>query len=285
MNLTLQFPTWKRDYWGNEFPNDEWQEKKGTTLREQRERIQSKQFGFIAEDNSFYVCTHESSRGRSFHSDGMTFCTLRLCGWDPTLGNALDFHPFPVKIPHTFQNPETDQLPAPSCQMLSYSCCYWKALAPTSKSGLFPEGSMQILLLPFVSKQRLYFSLSVYVSLLCVNQFYSNHLPVLYNVASAMHWAVLCHCPDPTGEENCCSLLCSQSFTEMQANYPIFYFSPDFNGGGTFTARCSSSNCWNAYIVFCNLSLLCSWFCFHPSSIDSFLKCISQSCRHLKKCD
>lgn len=52
------------------------------------------------------------------------FCTLLFCGWDPTLGDALDFHPFPIEAPNTFQTPERDQLPAALCQMTSLSCGY-----------------------------------------------------------------------------------------------------------------------------------------------------------------
>lgn len=52
------------------------------------------------------------------------FCTLKFCGWDPTLGDALDFHPFPTESPDTFQTPERDQLPAAPCQMTSYLCSY-----------------------------------------------------------------------------------------------------------------------------------------------------------------
>lgn len=57
------------------------------------------------------------------------FCTLLFCGWDPTLGDALDFHPFPNEAPDTFQTPERDQLPAAPCQMTSCSCGYRTAAA------------------------------------------------------------------------------------------------------------------------------------------------------------
>lgn len=67
------------------------------------------------------------------------FRALQFCGWDPTLGDALNFYPFPAEIPDTFQNPETDQLPAPPCQMLSYFCCYCRALASASGTRLFSE--------------------------------------------------------------------------------------------------------------------------------------------------
>lgn len=57
------------------------------------------------------------------------FCTLLFCGWDPTLGDALDFHPFPTEAPDTFRTPERDQLPAAPCQMTSGSCGYRTAAA------------------------------------------------------------------------------------------------------------------------------------------------------------
>lgn len=57
------------------------------------------------------------------------FCTLLFCGWDPTLGDALDFHPFPNVAPATFQTPERDQLPTAPCQMTSSSCGYRTAAA------------------------------------------------------------------------------------------------------------------------------------------------------------
>lgn len=50
------------------------------------------------------------------------FCALQSCGWDPTLGDAVDFCLLPTEIP---KPKKTDQLPAPLCQMLSYfSYCH-----------------------------------------------------------------------------------------------------------------------------------------------------------------
>lgn len=58
-----------------------------------------------------------------------SFCTPLFCGWDPTLGDALDFHPFPTESSDTFQTPERGQLPPASCQMTSRSCGYCTAAA------------------------------------------------------------------------------------------------------------------------------------------------------------
>lgn len=78
------------------------------------------------------------------------FCSLQFCGWDPTLGDALNFHPFPSETPDTFQNPERDQLPAALCQMQSYLCSYRTAvalwIAPTKLCALCELGENEKLL-------------------------------------------------------------------------------------------------------------------------------------------
>lgn len=109
--------------------------KKDTTLRERTNPKQTVLTSWQRTTSSMCALVRVAE-GEVSTWIGMTFCTLRLCGWDPTLGTALDFHPVPVRIPDTFQNPKTDRLPAPSCQMLSYFCCYCKALAPTKIQDL-----------------------------------------------------------------------------------------------------------------------------------------------------
>lgn len=83
---------------------------------------------------TFCMCTLM----RSFQAVGLSSCCNSVAG-TPPLGQDLDLSPSSAEIPHTFQNPETDQLPAARCQMLSHCCRYRHAQACASDTGLFSQ--------------------------------------------------------------------------------------------------------------------------------------------------